>query len=31
MDIISTIYFMGTYNPNIVYDCGAVTLKDGKE
>ena len=31
MDIISTIYFMGEYDPNIFYDCGAVTLKDGEE
>ena len=31
MDTISTIYFIGKYNPNILYDCGAVTLKDGKQ
>ena len=31
MDITSTIYFMGAYNPNISYNCGAVTLKDGQE
>lgn len=31
MDIISTIYYIGEYDPNLFYDYGAVTVKDGKE